>query len=96
MARPTYGRDHRRYRDLCAWLKANGTNVCHLCGTAIDMRLKHPHPRSWQLDHLIPLSRGGALYDAPNARESHRECNIQRGDMLIEEWFKPRGTFHKA
>lgn len=94
MARPTHGRDHRAYRALCSWLKANGGNVCHLCGEAIDMRLRHPHPRSWQLDHYVPLSLGGALDDPANARESHRECNIARGNTPMDVWQKPKGTFH--
>jgi hypothetical protein len=35
---------------------------------------------SFSLDHLIPLSMGGARDDPANARAAHRLCNMKRGN----------------
>jgi 5-methylcytosine-specific restriction endonuclease McrA len=52
---------------------------CWLCGEPIDYRLKFPHPRSWSLDHAIPISNNPALMLNPaNFRSSHNDCNNHR------------------
>ena len=52
---------------------------CWLCGEPIDYRLKFPHPRSWSLDHAIPISENPALMLNPsNFRSSHLDCNNHR------------------
>ena len=52
--------------------------VCGICSEAVDPLLAHPHPRSASLDHLVPLSRGGAhTYD--NVRTTHLTCNLKKG-----------------
>ena len=53
---------------------------CWLCGEPIDYRLRSPHPRSWSLDHAIPVKEQPALMLNPrNFRSAHRECNDHRG-----------------
>jgi 5-methylcytosine-specific restriction endonuclease McrA len=53
---------------------------CWLCGNPIDYRLKFPHPKSWSLDHLIPLDDNPRLLlDSRNFRSSHLDCNRHRG-----------------
>ena len=32
---------------------------CHICGKKVNKRLKHPHPMSASLDHIVPLAKGG-------------------------------------
>jgi 5-methylcytosine-specific restriction endonuclease McrA len=44
---------------------------CHICG-------KHVPQRKMSLDHLVPVSKGGA-HVALNVRIAHRECNSRRG-----------------
>jgi 5-methylcytosine-specific restriction endonuclease McrA len=52
---------------------------CWLCGEPIDYRLKFPHPRSWSLDHMIPISENPALMlNASNFRSAHLDCNNHR------------------
>jgi hypothetical protein len=52
---------------------------CWLCGEAIDYRLKFPHPRSWSLDHMIPISDNSALMlNSSNFRSAHLDCNNHR------------------
>lgn len=73
---------------MSAWLKANGPNICWICGVPIDMLLPPRHPWSWSLDHYHPVSTHPHLrYDYDNAREAHYSCNSARGN---------RGAHHKA
>ena len=52
---------------------------CWLCGEAIDYRLKFPHPRSWSLDHVIPVKENPALMlNSSNFRSAHLDCNNHR------------------
>jgi hypothetical protein len=52
---------------------------CWLCGEAIDYRLKFPHPRSWSLDHAVPIKDNPSLMlNASNFRSAHLDCNNHR------------------
>lgn len=73
--RPRGGRPYRR---LWAQVKRE-EGVCHLCGLAIDPGLRSPHPLSFTLDHIVPVSMGGVLVSRDNVRAAHRRCNMQRG-----------------
>jgi hypothetical protein len=53
--------------------------VCWLCGLPIDPELKSPHPFSFSLDHVVPVSMGGAVSSRANALPAHRLCNMKRG-----------------
>ena len=34
-------------------------NTCGICGHPVDFSLKAPHPMSAQIDHIIPIAKGG-------------------------------------
>lgn len=51
---------------------------CGICGQAIDLELRNPHPRSAQVDHIVPRVAGGAVLERANLRAAHRECNQRR------------------
>lgn len=55
--------------------------ICNICKELIDRRLRG---NSWMratLDHIIPLSKGGAhTYD--NVAAAHWLCNMKKGDQL--------------
>jgi hypothetical protein len=52
---------------------------CWLCLGPIDYRLKFPHPRSWSLDHAVPVKDNPALMlNASNFRSAHLDCNNHR------------------
>ncbi|MEU0634533.1 HNH endonuclease [Streptomyces sp. NPDC005989] len=72
-------RNGRPYRRLVSAVKAM-RQPCWLCGHDIPPRLDARHPLSFTLDHVVPLSRGGALLDPANARSAHRRCNSARGN----------------
>ena len=71
-------RGGRPYRREAAHLKREG-GVCHLCGLPIDPDLVAPHPMSFSVDHVVPVSMGGAMHDRHNLRPAHRICNMKRG-----------------
>ncbi|MFI7429803.1 HNH endonuclease [Micromonospora sp. NPDC049836] len=58
---------------------ARGRPPCHLCGEPINYDLPHTDPMSFELDHIVPLARGGADHIS-NAAASHRACNRTKGD----------------
>lgn len=37
-----------------------------------------PHPMRAEVDHIIPVHRGGPIHDRANCRLSHRACNVGR------------------
>ncbi|WP_106212495.1 HNH endonuclease [Kineococcus rhizosphaerae] len=60
-----------------AWRKLRArvlakSDVCHLCG----------RPGADEVDHVIPIARGGALLDEANCRPAHRSCNRRKGAKL--------------
>jgi hypothetical protein len=78
--------DYKKAREqFLFWAKTmhntDGTKgqPCWLCGEAIDYRLKFPHPRSWSLDHAVPVSDNPALMlNHLNFRSAHLDCNNHR------------------
>lgn len=72
-------RNGRPYRRLVDWLRSQRL-PCWICGHNIGYELDARHPLSFTLDHLVPLSRGGALLDKANARAAHRRCNSSKGN----------------
>lgn len=53
-------------------LREKGT-VCALCGL----------PGADSADHIVPRSRGGAVWDLANLQPAHRSCNFARGNRSI-------------
>jgi 5-methylcytosine-specific restriction endonuclease McrA len=72
-------RSGRPYRRLQARVRREH-GVCAICGQPIDPELASPHPMSFSLDHITPVSMGGSLTDRDNARAAHRVCNARRGN----------------
>ena len=63
---------HETYSD--AYIFERDGWYCGICGQKINKRLKWPNQRAKSIDHIIPLSRGGA--DAPiNLQAAHLRCN---------------------
>ncbi|MFI6819254.1 HNH endonuclease [Nonomuraea sp. NPDC050328] len=74
------GRPYLRLRDTLR--KSPGGRVCWICGEEIDMAAPPRTPRSWSLDHVVPLDKGGAETDPANARAAHYGCNSSRGSRM--------------
>ena len=75
--------------NLRAWLKAQG-RPCWICrafgrsGT-IDYSLPARHPFSFEVDELIPVSKGGSPTSRANVDAAHRCCNQWRGNKSVKE-----------
>ena len=62
--------------------------TCHICGGPVDHTVDGNNPLGPSLDHVIPLSAGGAhSYD--NVRLAHRKCNTVKGGVRVRD---PAGT----
>jgi 5-methylcytosine-specific restriction endonuclease McrA len=79
------GQQNRRARRLGAFVEHVDRQVvferdgwmCHICGEAVDPTLKRPDPMAAELDHIIPLAKGGEESYA-NCRCSHATCNRKK------------------
>lgn len=63
------------------WDIQGGT--CGLCDGAIDRALSWPDPMSPSVDHIVPLSKGGA-HAQSNLQYAHLVCNVSKGARLTE------------
>jgi 5-methylcytosine-specific restriction endonuclease McrA len=73
------------------WTRDGGH--CWICQGAIDRDLRYPHPFSRSLDHVVPISKGGA-HAMGNVALSHLRCNISKKDKLLAHlpgWFGIEG-----
>jgi len=52
--------------------------ACQLCGEHMNMEGPARSPRSPSIDHIIPLSRGGA-HTYENTQAAHLVCNMSKG-----------------
>lgn len=60
--------------------------ICALCGNPIDMEAKPYTPLACEVDHIIPVSRGGAPYDIDNLQLTHHKCNRQKSNRLRQDY----------
>lgn len=58
--------------------------TCRLCLLPIDPKVAWPDPMSPSVDHVIPLSRGGA-HAMHNVQSAHLGCNSRKGNSLMNE-----------
>ena len=63
--------NHREVYERDGWM-------CGLCAEPVDGSLAWPDPRSASLDHVTPLSLGGAHVLA-NVQLAHLGCNVEKG-----------------
>lgn len=61
--------------------------ICQAFGrpSEIDYSLPARHPMSFEVDELVPVSRGGSPTDIDNVAATHRICNEWRGNKSVEE-----------
>lgn len=52
--------------------------VCGLCDESVSPDAVYPDPLSASLDHVVPLSRGGA-HSFSNSQLAHLSCNVRKG-----------------
>jgi len=75
----------RKWKQLCAYVLAGATH-CGLCGLPLRPDLPYRRedgtvePLSSSVDHIVPVSLGGPMYDITNCRPTHLGCNASRGN----------------
>ena len=78
-----------RARQLAKWLRAQHRPcwICRAFGRRgdIDYSLPAGHPLSFEVDHLVPTSKGGDLYSRANVDAAHRCCNEWRSNRSVAE-----------
>ncbi|WP_338121874.1 HNH endonuclease [Mycobacterium paragordonae] len=57
---------------------------CGICNRKVDKRLVPPHPMSASLDHVVPMSLGGA-HTYANTQCTHWICNTRKGTRAVGE-----------
>ena len=53
--------------------------ACQLCGLPIDRDARKPDPLSVSLDHIVPISLGGA-HSRANTQCAHLSCNVRKSN----------------
>lgn len=76
--------DECRHRSASLYLSADairkrdGDN-CNICGLPVPADARKPHPLAAEVDHVLPISRGGT-HDPENLALVHKTCNIAKGN----------------
>jgi 5-methylcytosine-specific restriction endonuclease McrA len=67
--------------------------TCAICHRYIDVTLpkKDPATGIWndlavEVDHIVPRSRGGAMYAVENLQLTHSRCNRQKGARMDSDY----------
>jgi 5-methylcytosine-specific restriction endonuclease McrA len=58
--------------------------ICHVCGDVVSLEIGSQETLS--LDHIVPMSRGGANVKE-NVAPAHRRCNQSRLNMMLAEFY---------
>ena len=90
VSKPNPRRTNGAARDkVRARLKAEGRGcwICRAFGRpdAIDYDLPAGHPGAFEVDELIPVSKGGSPLEYDNLEATHRRCNEWRGNRSVAE-----------
>jgi len=72
----------RATRALRARVADRDNWTCGICGGRIDPNVKYPDPQSLALDHVEPVSVGGAHAEA-NVQAAHKVCNERKGGRYV-------------
>ena len=78
--------------DLVAWRAvrkraiASKEPYCAICSGYIDVTLPAFEPLACEVDHIVPISRGGPPYELENLQLSHTKCNRQKGSKMRSDY----------
>lgn len=78
--------DEKLWKQVRKRVIASKDPVCAICGNPIDMTAPAKSPLSCEVDHIIPVSRGGAPYDMDNLQLTHAKCNRQKSNRIKEDY----------
>jgi len=81
-------RGSKAWAQLVTYVKATQDH-CHLCGGYVDVSVELGHDASPEVDHIIPVARGGHPLDKNNVALAHRICNRRKGKKMGREVEQP-------
>lgn len=65
---------------------ASSDPICAICHGVIDMEAPKHTPLACEVDHIIPVARGGAPYAQENLQLVHMRCNRQKGVRMGSDY----------
>lgn len=77
----------KAFRSSAAWKRARRIvlaeeDVCGICRKPVDKTLPAKLPYSPEIDHIIPLERGGSPLDRSNHMLTHKICNQKKSNSI--------------
>lgn len=60
--------------------------VCAICHISIDLQAPAFSPNAVEVDHIVPRSRGGAIYELDNLQLTHSRCNRKKGAKMASDY----------
>jgi 5-methylcytosine-specific restriction endonuclease McrA len=60
--------------------------VCAICHKYIELDAPPFSPLAVEVDHIVPRSRGGSLYELENLQLTHSRCNRKKGARMAEDY----------
>ena len=87
-ANPRYSNGARRRAIRSRWAGIGAP--CALCGREIDYSLPAGHPMSFEVDEIVPVSKGGDPLDFGNTQPAHRICNQRKGNGIVRKGKPPK------
>ena len=60
--------------------------VCAICHRPIDLEAPKNTALAVEVDHIVPRSRGGALYALENLQLTHHSCNRKKGAKMASDY----------
>jgi 5-methylcytosine-specific restriction endonuclease McrA len=60
--------------------------MCAICHTLIDVEAPAFSPLAVEVDHIVPRSRGGAIYELSNLQLTHSRCNRKKGARMDSDY----------
>ncbi|WP_204207653.1 hypothetical protein [Collinsella sp. An7] len=74
----------RSYRRDVLWKRVRALGQpCWICGLPIPLDAPAGTPLAFELDELLPVSKGGDPADMANTAPAHRCCNQWRSDRSV-------------
>lgn len=65
---------------------ASKDHICAICHRVIDVDAPAFSPLAVEVDHIVPRSRGGSLYDVDNLQLTHSKCNRKKGARMATDY----------
>lgn len=83
MGNPRRANGHRR--DSARRIVRSWGGPCAICRMPIDYSLPPGTPWSFEVDEIVPVSKGGSPYDPASLQPAHRRCNQWRSNRSMSE-----------